>query len=268
MEQKRNNPFIAGILSLLAPGLGQIYNGQLRKGFILYVGYFIFVYFLLPLTSLQYTFPGLMLLICLMFVFILVIGIDAIIYAVRNKEKTLRVTKLWYFYVMLVVSLVFQFDSYDIYMINSYWDVQPYIIRNDGMEPTLQNNDYIVTNNKYYKINNPHRNDLIVFKEKSNVIVFIKRCVGLPGDTVMVKDSTLYINGKPIKEDLTVMYNGKLKENYGPTVVPLNKYFMLGDNRNKSTDSRESGFVDRSKLLGKCLYIYWSDNKKRIGKSF
>jgi len=123
----------------------------------------------------------------------------------------------------------------------------------------------------------PDRGDIIVFKYPLDPDVnFIKRCVALPGDTIEIRDKQLYVNGRPSELDDLVQYlsartipDGFLdpriqpagmgnKDNYGPVVVPPDRYFMMGDNRDNSEDSRFWGFLPRENIVGKAWIIYFS----------
>lgn len=98
--------------------------------------------------------------------------------------------------------------------------------------------------------------DVIVFKYPLDTKKdYIKRCIGLPGETVEFKDSKLYINGSLIAEPY--LTDGLEFEDYGPVTVPEGQYFMCGDNRNNSSDSRVWGFLDEELIIGKAQVIYW-----------
>lgn len=113
-----------------------------------------------------------------------------------------------------------------------------------------------------YKAGDPERGDIIVFKypedERKD---FIKRVIGLPGETVEIRNKVVYINGQEIDEPYvqhTKADNIPVRDNFGPYVVPEGEYFVMGDNREGSHDSRWWGPVKRSKIVGKALIIYWS----------
>jgi signal peptidase I len=100
---------------------------------------------------------------------------------------------------------------------------------------------------------------------------FIKRVIGLPGETLEVKNKKVYINGKPLNEpyvhfleppaapsELHEITSFDVRENYGPVIVPANQYFMMGDNRDNSQDSRYWGFLPRDYIKGRAMMVYWS----------
>lgn len=130
-----------------------------------------------------------------------------------------------------------------------------YWIPSASMEPTLKIEDRIIVNKVSYWITKPHRGEIIVFKYPLNVKKhYIKRIIGLPQEKVEIKNSMVYIDDQPLREAYLqeIRYN-----NYGPVVVPEGHYFVLGDNRVNSMDSRIWGFVENSYIIGKVFYRYW-----------
>ena len=121
------------------------------------------------------------------------------------------------------------------------------------------------------------RGDVLVFKYPVEPDRdFIKRVIGLPGETLELKEKKIYINGKPLDEpyvhfleeprhsaELSEVTSSDVRENYGPVTVPPNQYFMMGDNRDNSADSRYWGFMPRDYVKGKALLIYWSYEAER-----
>ncbi len=134
----------------------------------------------------------------------------------------------------------------------------------DSMEPTLSHNDRLFTNRTSYLIANPDYNDIIVFPYPMNPSkYYVKRVIGLPGDVVELLDHQFYVNDK-IVEDTSgdgLIYN--LGNIDFPVTVPENAYFVLGDNRNASEDSRfaEVGFVKREAIVGKAIFRFFPFNK-------
>ncbi|WP_085812930.1 signal peptidase I [Geoanaerobacter pelophilus] len=119
---------------------------------------------------------------------------------------------------------------------------------------------------------NPKRGDLIVFEyPEDSSKDFIKRVVAVGGDMVEIKDKELFVNGKTVKEPYAVHKETDLipatinpRDNYGPQVVPKDSYFVLGDNRDRSYDSRFWGAVTKNKVKGTVKNLYWSWDKKNL----
>ncbi|TVQ45106.1 MAG: signal peptidase I [Gloeocapsa sp. DLM2.Bin57] len=137
-------------------------------------------------------------------------------------------------------------------------------IPSGSMEPTLQINDHLMIEKVTYLFHEPDRGDIVVFrptealKQESYHQAFIKRIIGLPGETVEVRDGQVLINGQVLLED----YIKELpKYNYGPEIVPDDQYLVLGDNRNNSYDSHAWGFVPRQNLIGRAFVRFWPLNR-------
>ncbi|MEB3309306.1 MAG: signal peptidase I [Snowella sp.] len=133
-------------------------------------------------------------------------------------------------------------------------------IPSSSMEPTLQINDRLIIEKVTYHVREPQRGDIVVFdptealKQRNFKEAFIKRVIGLPGDTVQVSNGTVYVNGGKLSEDYIAQ---EPNYDYGPVKVPENQYLVLGDNRNNSYDSHYWGFVPKDKLIGRALFRFW-----------
>lgn len=151
--------------------------------------------------------------------------------------------------------------------------VQAFKIPSSSMEPTLLIGDHLLVNKFIYGIripltdkkilrfSEPQRGDVIVFKyPKDPSKDYIKRVIGLPGDTVEIRDRQIYINNRLIEDPWGVFNARSLStgDNHGPKVVPPDSLFVMGDNRNNSLDSRVWGFVPFDDVLGKAFIMYWS----------
>ncbi|MBF6567396.1 MAG: signal peptidase I [Candidatus Binataceae bacterium] len=169
--------------------------------------------------------------------------------------------------------------------------IQAYKIPSGSMEPTLLIGDHLLVNKLAYGLRMPdslfgltplageipygrylmrlgrvHRGDVVVFVfPMDNTKDFIKRVIGVAGDSVAVKDGKVYLNGSPMNDphgsyELSSRDRVRLspRDNFGPVVVPPGKLFMMGDNRDHSYDSRFWGFVNIDAVEGKALVIYWS----------
>lgn len=133
--------------------------------------------------------------------------------------------------------------------------VQNFRIEGYSMEPTLHEGQYLIVNKFEYLLHPPRRGDIIVFAfPRGPERDFIKRVIGLPGDTVEVRPGEILVNGEVIAEPYepeSAMYN------YPPTTMGPNEYFVLGDNRNNSSDSHTWGPLDRKYIIGKAWLSYW-----------
>ena len=156
---------------------------------------------------------------------------------------------------------------------------QAFHIPSGSMEDTLLEGDFLFVSKTLYgaelpftggkrlpAIRPPHRGDIIVFRYPEDPSQdFIKRCIGVPGDVIEYRDKKLFVNGDLQDEDYIKHRQGQRivpgRDNFGPITVPEGKFFMLGDTRDNSRDSRYWGFVDYSQLRGKALFIYWSWDK-------
>jgi len=134
--------------------------------------------------------------------------------------------------------------------------VQAFYIPSGSMEPTLMVDDRILVAKFMYRFEPVHRGDVIVFRYPLNPQRdFVKRVVGLPGDRVQLKEGVVHLDGTLLSEKgYTIKPDFG---NYGPVTVPASQYFVLGDNRNNSEDSRFFGYVPRGNVIGKAIFIYW-----------
>lgn len=142
-----------------------------------------------------------------------------------------------------------------------------YVVHGQSMMPTIHDGNRVIVNKIDYDFGKPKRFQLIVFHYSKHED-FIKRVIGLPGDTLHYKNDVLYVNGKAMKEPYLKPYkdrlnsglltkNFSLKEKTGHLTVPKGHVFVLGDNRRNSYDSRYFGFVPINKIVGKVDVRYW-----------
>jgi signal peptidase I len=167
--------------------------------------------------------------------------------------------------------------------------VQAFYIPSASMEPTLQIGDRVLVNKIVYHLHDPRRGDIIVFSDPHPVQVehrnpvsgflhwlteglgvqssaqkdFIKRVIGLPGDTVEIDDrGTVFVNGHALKEPYLSPFRDTRR--YGPIRVPATSLFVLGDNRTDSNDSRfQLGFIPMDKVIGRAFVIIWPPSRVR-----
>jgi len=159
-----------------------------------------------------------------------------------------------------------------------YFIFSPVVVEGASMMPTFENGDKVIINKVGPKISSYQRFDVIVFKanEEEN---YIKRIIGLPGDHIAYKDDVLYINGKAFEEPYLIKYKEALldkgdftydftlEDQLGEMIVPEGHFFVLGDNRRRSIDSRDQkvGFVAQHEILGTAGFVLWPFD--RIGST-
>jgi signal peptidase I len=176
----------------------------------------------------------------------------------RMAEK--KKNELWEWTKALLIAVVLA-------AVIRYFLFAPIVVDGLSMMPTLHDQDRMIVNKLSYKIGEPERFDIIVFHAPENKD-YIKRVIGLPGDTVEYKNDTLYVNGKAYEEPYLEEYKKQvidgpltdpftLEEKIGRETVPEGHLFVMGDNRRFSKDSRHIGTVPFDEVLGKTSIIYW-----------
>ena len=144
--------------------------------------------------------------------------------------------------------------------------IQGYKVYGSCMEPNLWTGERLLGNKFIYHFENPTRGDIVVFKyPKDTKRIFIKRIIGLPGETVEIRDHKVYVNGKSIDEHLYVK-NLPHGADFGPSTVPDDSYFVMGDNRDMSLDSRTWGFLPQKLVQAKAWLRYWPLDRTSILK--
>jgi signal peptidase I len=139
---------------------------------------------------------------------------------------------------------------------------QAFQVEQYSMEPTLLPHDRVLVNKLLYRFRAPERGDIVVLRyPRDPGRNYIKRIVALPGDLVQIQGGHLTINGIPIDE---LYLNGAPTGDYGPEKVPADSFFVLGDNRNNSEDSRAFGFLKRDMVVGQAILIYWPPDRIRL----
>ncbi|MEC0365354.1 signal peptidase I sipS [Bacillus subtilis] len=145
----------------------------------------------------------------------------------------------------------------------------PYVVDGESMEPTLHDRERVFVNMTVKYIGEFDRGDIVVLN--GDDVHYVKRIIGLPGDTVEMKNDQLYINGKKVDEPYLAAnkkrakQDGKpLTDDFGPVKVPDNKYFVMGDNRRKSMDSRNGlGLFTKKQIAGTSKFVFYPFNEMR-----
>ncbi len=268
MEKIKRKPIVAAILSSLAPGLGQFYNGQIIKGII-----FLLSLILLPIImfriGLHYSFYGLAIILLIFMCFLLFIIGEAFFTAIKKKEFILKPYNKWYIYLLIILLINSIVLIPTNFLTNKVLGFSAYKMPTGSMEPTLRVGDHLIANLKYFKKNELQRGDLVIFKYPEDPAKdLMKRVIALEGEKIEIKNKQVYVNDVPLPEGYKVHLDNKVypgRDNYGPVVVPSDHCFVLGDNRDNSMDSRHWNSLPLRNIKGKPLYIYWARDITRIG---
>jgi signal peptidase I len=269
VKRRKRSPVIASLLSVITPGLGQAYNRQIKKCIFFYTASLLLPALLSPL-GLQYDFNGIIILFALLTLFYLLIIVDAFISAARLKTIEIKPYSRINVYFLIIFFVIFYLYA-SVFVMENIVGIKTYRIPSHSMSPTIIKGDHIIADLKYYKTNKPARGDIVIFRfpeDKSKF--FMKRIVAIGGDTIQGIDKTILLNGTVIREpyiqhiDPEVAHDN-LKDNFGPLRVPEETFFVMGDNRDESYDSRQWGTVEKRDIIGKALYVYWSTDRDRIG---
>lgn len=140
---------------------------------------------------------------------------------------------------------------------------RPFQVNGDSMFPNFIDQEYVLTNIINLRFQEPKLGDVIVFKAPTDPEKdYIKRVIGVPGDRVMVRDGSVYVNGKMLDESSYLKptvktYGGTFLAEGEEKTVPQGSFFTLGDNRSGSSDSREWGWVPKDLIIGQSFFAYW-----------
>jgi signal peptidase I len=244
-REKYKDPWLAVFLSRLIPGMGHIYIGKYLWGILL-----IALFIMLPISQ--------------------IITLPFITYHVymnapvrREKDRSaivqFSITLFISFFAIIIISAISTF------LIRTFIAEARYM-PSSSMEPTLKISDRVIINKLAYNFEAPKREDIIVFnptealKARNFKDAFLKRIIGIPDDTVEVKDGKVYVNEKVLEESYIAQ---PPDYQFGPVKVPPNSYLVFGDNRNNSYDSHYWGFVPKELIIGKATKIYWPLKRAR-----
>jgi signal peptidase I len=278
--------WLAGPMSLVTPGLGQWYCDRKARaavflgGHLLLTASTLFLIVTLPpqFAPLNVAMPVLFLLGWQ------VVGmVDAIACARRTPSSArLGVWTRWYACVVLFVLMnILVLPFWAKYAVGPW--IRTFKIPTGGMEPTVLRGDWLLAVNWAYNPREPFfghlltaprppaRGDIVTFPfPEDPTRTFMKRVIGLPGETVEVRGRTVYIDGEALVEPYVqfIAPDDVQRSDWGPETIPTRSVFVLGDNRDNSRDSRFWGYVKREDVLGRAVVIYWSRDSETGGVRF
>jgi len=201
-----------------------------------------------------------------MFVWALV---DAVYVAGKRRGQPPAKFNRWSLTLALLLALINSIAGGTRFYISRILHVGAYVMASSSMSPTLRAGDRIVVDTSAYSTEPPKRGDVVAFvRPGSGETIWAKRIVAVGGDVIEGADN-VKVNGQLAKEPYLPPPDDSEAptDPFGPLIVPPNAYFVMGDDRRNSNDSREFGFIERSQLRGKILYLYWSGDRSRIGKT-
>jgi len=278
-----NRPCLAGLLQIVTPGLGNLYTGRPLHGLILYVAVQGIVLFL-ALALLWLPWPVNFL---IPVAAAIVVTVFVIFDGVRCARASLPDFPLarynrWYVYILVVAVLAIVVAPEQV-LVGSptrAYVMQTFAADTTSMEPTVLIGDHVVVDKSAYAFSEPKRRDIAFYRAtQRSQTISMKRIVGMPGETIEIRNREVFINGKKIDEPYVQFLRPSTDGTFpgvsmAPTIIPPDAYFLLGDNRDNSADSRFIGPVQRRQFLGKAQTIYFSSDPEthktrwnRIGKT-
>jgi signal peptidase I len=248
-------PWLAVFLSKIFPGIGQFYNRQIIKGMLLFLiaGIILFVS-----TYIHYSLSFLEIPLCLYALK------DAFESAAKINGTPERFLMAQTRFIRTFIILMIVFDSIPFGEFIKANIIQAFQTPSGSMLPTLAIGDHILIDKSSGTRAAIRRGDVVVFKYPEDPKKdFVKRVVAIGGDTIEEKSKVIYINRNALHESFAQHTDAQTlspepRDNFGPYTVPPNNYFVMGDNRDQSYDSRYWGYVPKENIEGKVLKIYWS----------
>ena len=272
---KKSSAILASVLSLVQPGAGQVYAGRYAAGAAMWASGVLLAIALLggvlgrsPLS-----------LVVVLLAVLALHGSSAVhaYRAARARATPQRWFERWFVCLPLFVAVSLLVRP----QLDQFRRLQSFYIPAGSMEPTLLIGDRMIVARDAYASTPVRRGDIICFASPERAgMVLVKRAVAVAGDRVAIRDKRLFVNGQEAREpwaqhlDPQVFPSHPLlseaaarRDNMPEFTVPADQLFVLGDNRDFSHDSRYFGLVDRAAVVGAPLYLYWSQDRARIGRS-
>jgi signal peptidase I len=179
--------------------------------------------------------------------------------------------KIYLFFVDIVQTLLI---AASIFLVIYIFLFRPFQVNGASMYPTFHDKEYVLTNLIALRLEELHQGDVVVFKAPGidNDKDFIKRIIGVAGDTVAIKNGEVYVNDSRLDESAYLSpdvktYPGSFMKEGESVTVPPTSYLVMGDNRPHSSDSREWGFITKDAIIGKSMFVYWPPNRMRMVKN-
>lgn len=259
---RKNRRLWAAVLSAVVPGTGQILVGAKRKGFLLLIAFGLFVVAMWAGRVLA-TYAGFVLSVSAFLVLVPYATCNALL---GRSEPAISRSSRWWLLLFIPVAILSMSLEYQLLCRGS--GLRSFSIPSTSMEKTLLQGDQFIVDMHYYRHHPPTHGDIVVFR-RSNIFM-VKRVIAVGGDIIQSNYGAIYLNGEVLTESYVEHIQGgsTLRElnTFGPITVPLGQYFVMGDNRDLSYDSRSKDFgvVNEDMVLGKPLYVYASGRAGKI----
>jgi signal peptidase I len=244
------------LFSAIVPGAGQLLLGQPRKAITLLLIFAALLIGFWPLRLLR-SYVGFAFLYCGWIALYIYAACSAL--RAQNPQTGFKPSKWWLITILPVTALTLSLLGAIITRASGF---RSFTVPSPSMEKTVLRGDQIVADMRYYHSRPPDRQDVIIFKREGTF--FIKRVIAVGGDTIQGMGEAVFVNGQTIIEPYVEHTSNNFENwmvNFGPVTVGNGKYFVMGDNRDISLDSRwpAFGLVDKDSVVGKPLYVFGSD---------
>ncbi|MFT6387711.1 MAG: signal peptidase I [Cellvibrionaceae bacterium] len=262
---KNRSPFVAGILGILSPGLGLLYVGKGRMALLTPI-FMLLLIAILSWSRLILLPVGYWLLIVGLIVFVVGAIVVACRYAGMATAAPKQCYQRWYIYILFIVVVQAGFMVMEGNSRSTIFGFETHRIPSGSMQPILVAGDFILADSWAYASQSVEVGDVVTFDYPSRPSqVWIKRVIGLPGDQIEIVNGVVTVSGVKLDEPYIDMDNNLTTANSSySTVVPQGQYFVLGDNRDNSADSRIWGFVPHENIRAKLVNIWFALDKNGI----
>jgi signal peptidase I len=259
---RRRRIWLAAVLGLIWPGLGHLYAGAPMRGLVALAAWLVLIVPLNILARATLDFSKIAVIVGIVVAVLLValVPLDSACTARRRQEEPPTRWNRGWIYIVYVVLFALVAQPIAIWEINHCW-FRKFVIPSEAMMDTLLVGDVVIADMRKSTLFPVRRGDIVVFRAPPKPeILLMKRVIGLPGETVELRDGLLFVDGRSVDEPyVRPDYRERdRKRNVGPVSVSQDHYYVLGDHRNQSADSRFWGFVPRSNLEGRARSIWWS----------
>ncbi len=259
---RRPRPWLAALLSLFGGPLGQIYDGRFRRSITLwFIGFCLTCLFFLMVVSLELNRLALFVFAAAVAFYPILLAADAFVIARRVDGTARKWYQRWWVYIGMF--FVFYSSNFLTAIIVRKYIAESFVVPGRAMVPTILHMDRILVDKLWSSAEALRRDDIVVFRSAGKGSpLYVMRVLGIPGETIEIRDRVVYINNEKI-DDLHAIHDGeppreKTFINFGPMAISQHSFFVMGDNRFLSHDSRMLGEIPFADYYGRAKTIFWS----------